>query len=384
MILYIIVKIYNQHKEVIKIKKILFTANTDRHILLCHLPFLRLLKNKNFNITVVTGTNMEIEGFHKVKIKMTRNPFRFSNFNAIFKLKQLLEKENYAIIHTHTPVASVVTRLAVKFSKCKPKVIYTCHGFHFFKGCPLYFWIFFYPIEKYLMKYTDALLVMNKEDYEFSKKHFKNTKIYYINGAGFQKERLEKKYNKKELEEIYIKNDISKDDFVVIYIAEFSKRKGQVRLVKELAKTSIKNSNIKILLIGDDSLNGKLQKKIKKYQLEKTVKVIHFTNEISKYLDIAKLVISVSNQEGLPMNIMEAIYKKKIVIATNCRGNIDLIKDNVNGFLIKNIKELYPKIQYVQKNYYELSKSYQQGININKYSSEKIIKDLEEIYNQLI
>ena len=130
---------------------------------------------------------------------MKRNPFSIKNLKAVCKLTKNLKENNYELIHTHTPVGSVITRLARKFSKTKTKLIYTCHGFHFYKGCPYYYWLLFYPIEKYLMKYTDVLLVMNKEDYDFAKKHFKNTTIKFVNGVGFNKERIEHQTDEKEL-----------------------------------------------------------------------------------------------------------------------------------------------------------------------------------------
>ena len=110
-------------------------------------------------------------------------------------------------------MGSVVTRLAARKTRKSnnTRVIYTAHGFHFYKGCPFYYWMIFYPIERYLMKYTDLLLVMNKEDYDFAKKHFKNVKVKYINGVGFNKERISKKAARAEIENTYKKYGLNKE-----------------------------------------------------------------------------------------------------------------------------------------------------------------------------
>ena len=309
-------------------KRILITANTDRHIILCHLPYIKWLIKNGFEVDIATNSNkLLIEGTRKINLNFTRKPISINNIKAFFKLTKILKENDYYVIHTHTPVGSVITRLAYKFSKSKAKLLYTCHGFHFFKGCPIHFWIFFYPIERYLMRYTSLLVVMNKEDFEFAKKHFKKTKVELINGAGFNKDKLDRTYSENEIRKIYLKNDLKIDDFIVSYIAEYSKRKAQLDLIKSLSKTKIKETNIKILLIGDDTLNGKVQKMVKHYHLENSIKTVGFEKDIGKYIDISKIIISVSKQEGLPLNLQEAIYKKKIVIATKCRGNIDLIKE---------------------------------------------------------
>lgn len=365
-------------------KKVLITANTDRHILLCHMPYIKWFNKNKWDVYVATNTDKEIVGAKKINLNMTRNPFSIKNCKAVWKLTKNLKQNKYKLIHTHTPVGSVVTRLAHKFSRTNAKLIYTCHGFHFYKGCPFYYWMIFYPIERYLMKYTDLLLVMNKEDYNFTKKHFKNVKVKYINGVGFNKERISEKTAQAEIENTYKKYGLNKDDFIVIYIAEYSKRKRQIQLIEELAKTDIKNQNIKILLIGDDILNGEVQREIEKRGLENAIKTIEFTDQINKFLDIANVVISASRQEGLPLNILEAIYKKKIIIATDCRGNRDLICEGKNGFLVNDLTEIYDKIKYVKSNYNNLQQCYNLGIDIEDYTSTSVVEKMAKIYNEVL
>ena len=92
--------------------------------------------------------------------------------------------------------------------------------------------------------------------------------------------------------------------------------------------------NIKILFVGNNLLEKKINRLLKKYQLENKVVILGFRNDISDILDISDLIISVSNQEGLPLNIMEAMYKNKNIIVSNCRGNRDLITNLYNGLVV--------------------------------------------------
>ena len=121
------------------------------------------------------------------------SPFSLKNLKAIITLKNILKNGNYNILHCHTPMGAVVARLAGKsFRKNGLKIIYTAHGFHFYKGAPILNWIMFYPVEKWLSKYTDVLVCINEEDYELAmRKKFKAKKIVKIDGVGVNLE----KYN---------------------------------------------------------------------------------------------------------------------------------------------------------------------------------------------
>ena len=103
-------------------------------------------------------------------------PRKISDVNGIKEslkqVKKLCDENHYNILHCHSPIGSVVARQAAKSArKNGTKVIYTAHGFHFYKGAPKKNWMIFYPIEKYYSKFTDTLITINKEDYEFAKNH---------------------------------------------------------------------------------------------------------------------------------------------------------------------------------------------------------------------
>lgn len=366
-------------------KRVLFTANTDRHIILCHLPYLRWFQKRKYIVDVATNTDKKVLYCdNKYKLQMKRSPFAFSNIKAVFQLINILRKNKYDLIHTHTPVGSVVTRIACIFSKTNAKVFYTCHGFHFYRGAPFYYWLLFYPVEKILMHFVDVLILMNQEDYLFAKKHFKKTDVRYILGVGFNQERLDKKVNKFEIDKVYKELAIPKNAFVVSYVAEYSHRKRQVDFIKVLSKTNIRDTNIKILFIGDDTLNGKLNKLVKKYNLTSIIRLVPFTTDILLYYHLSDLILSCSRQEGLPLNVMEAIYMKKILLVTSCRGNNDLVVEGVNGFIVNQIKEIYPKILDIQKNYKKYKKNYREGIDIQNYTSSSVLKKVVEIYEEYL
>lgn len=368
-------------------KKVLFTATVDSHILAFHLPFLKYFKEQGYEVHVATNGTEEIPYCDKkIVIPFERSPFKLNNLKAIKLLRNVIEEEKYDIIHTHTPMGSVVTRLAAKKArKNGTRVIYTAHGFHFFKGAPLLNWLVFYPVEKYLSKYTDTLITINMEDYELAKNKFKKCKdVEYVPGVGIDEEKFNFKLSKKEQKEIRESLDLEEDDFVMIFPAELNKNKNQIMLINAMEELTKKYKNIKLLLPGKDSYNGFYQNTVKEKKLDKYIKFLGFRKDIPKLLKISDLAVATSKREGLPVNIMEAMYVGLPIVASNCRGNRDLVTDNKNGFLInldsevdfvESIKKIYSSNELKK----EFSKESQE--EIKKYMLDKIMTDMKKIYN---
>ena len=368
-------------------KKVLFTATVDSHILAFHIPFLKYFKEKGYEVHVATNGDEEIPYCDKkIKISFERSPFKLNNLKAISQLKKVVNKEKYDIIHTHTPMGSVVTRLASKQARKKynTRVIYTAHGFHFFKGAPKKNWLLFYPVEKYLSKYTDTLITINKEDYELAKNKFKKCKdVQYVPGVGIDENKFNIKMTLKEKQELRKSIGLSKDDFVLIYVARMDKNKNQGFLIEVMKELVPNYPNIHLLLVGPDELNGIYQEQAK--EVDRNVHFLGFRKDIAKLMKISDIAVSSSLREGLPVNIMEAMFSELPVVATDARGVRDLIENKKNGYIVEPnnmdefiwyISQLYDKKELREK----LSKN-----NIKKteqYKLEKIIKQMGKIYKK--
>lgn len=351
-------------------KKVLFTATVDSHILHFHIPYLKMFKEKGYEVHVATNGTQEIP-YCDIKhiISFERSPIKWRNLKAIKKLKKIIDKEKFEIIHCHTPMGSVVTRIAAKKARKKgTRVIYTAHGFHFYKGAPLLNWLIFYPVEKYLAKYTDCLITINQEDYNLAKKKFNTKQIELIHGVGVDKSKFDIEITKEEKHALKKSLGLKEQDFIIIYVAELSKRKNQgmlIKTTKELIEEGKKN--IKVLLPGEDYINGYYQKMAKDLRVEENIKFLGYRKDIPKLLKISDLYVSTSKQEGLPVNIIEAMFSGLPIVATNCRGNRDLVKN-----CIDDISQLKNRINNIKIEKY----------SFEKYSQNVILKEMiNKIYN---
>jgi glycosyltransferase EpsD len=151
-------------------QKILFVSNTANFSKF-NRPFMRWFRQQGWQVDYVSAGEETVgDCDNQYTVRMARSPFNLNNLRAYKELKAILLND-YDIIHCHTPIGACLARLAAR--NCGAKVIYTAHGFHFFKGAPLLNWLVFYPIEKYLSKYTDCLVTINEEDYYLADKKFR-------------------------------------------------------------------------------------------------------------------------------------------------------------------------------------------------------------------
>lgn len=370
------------------VKKVLFAANLESFFTKFLVPQLKYFKEQGWEVHIACG----FEGLDipycdkKFNVNFARSLNFKQNVQSYKQIKEVLKNEKYDLISCHTPFGGAITRLAFKNLKIKDtKLVYMAHGFHFYKGAPLFNWLVYYPVEKYLAKYTDTVITINLDDYEIAKKKFK-TNVEWVKGVGLDTSKFNFEMTEEEKEEYRKTLGLKKEDFVMIYPAEILPRKRQVWLIKTLKNTLLQNSNFKLLLPGKDSMNGKCHKLIKKLKLENQIQFLGFRKDIPKLITISDLAVTSSMQEGLPVNVMEAMQVGLPIVATACRGNRDLIKDGKNGFVVKinDKKTFIEKIKYFSK---IGTKEKEEIMNINKayiqpYLLDNVLKEITDIYEK--
>jgi glycosyltransferase involved in cell wall biosynthesis len=129
-------------------------------------------------------------------LPISRSVFAIADILKSYKLmKSLCDKNNYSIVHCHSPIGGVIARFACREARKKgTKVIYTAHGFHFYKGAPIKNWLIYYLVERIAAKYTDVLITINKEDFKNCQK-FKTNKIVYVPGIGIDVNKMREFHN---------------------------------------------------------------------------------------------------------------------------------------------------------------------------------------------
>ena len=373
--------------------KVLFVATVRSHIGQFHMPFIRELKKLGFTVDAAYKDNsadkpgLDLADIDNVfEVPFSRSPYSFSNVKAYFALKKVIDNGDYDAVHCHTPMGAVVTRLAAKRMRKKGlKVIYTAHGFHFYNGASKKNWLLFYTVEKYLSKYTDALITINEEDYNCaSNGNFKTGKIYKIQGVGVDVDKFTPlaTNEKAKLRKSF---GFSENDFLIIYPADFCYRKNQAMLLKAFARVSKKYPNARLLLCGLGTESDELKSLAASLGAGSGVSFLGYRRDINELVGMSDVSVSSSRQEGLPVNIIEAIAMGNAVVATNVRGNNDLVKDGENGFLVEsdNSEQMSQRLIQLIENRDLLDKFGNNGYSeVKKYSVENVNRELKKIYKE--
>lgn len=370
--------------------KVLFVATVDSHIKQFHMPYLKWFKDDGYEVHVATNSDKPIEFCDKKHcISMGRNPLKISNIKAIKQLKTIIEQEKIQIIHCHTPVGAVVTRIAAKKARkhIGTKVIYTAHGFHFYKGAPIINWLIFYPIEKILARLTDCIITINQEDYEIAKNKFHAKRIEYVNGVGVITDRLEVNFSKEQIKNRKQELNIPEENIVLTYVAELNENKNQQFLIEIMQELIKEKSDITLLLVGDGDKREDYQKMIQEKKLDTHIKLLGYRKDIGEILAITDICTASSLREGLPINIIECMYMGIPIVATNNRGHRELVKSGENGYII----EIGDKKRYIEKIKELIEKpSLRKAMGeksqemAKPYTIEKVMKEMEKIYKEII
>ncbi len=360
-------------------KKVLYVATVVKtHIMEFHIPYLKMLKGMGWETAVAARNDYEnpedcvipyCDTYYDVPFE--RNPLKPGNIKAYKQLKKIIDEGQYDIIHCHTPVGAMLTRLAAKDARKKgSKVIYTAHGFHFYKGAPLINWIVYYPVEKWLSRYTDVLITINKEDYERAKRKFHAKRIEYVPGVGIDTKKFSNKIG--ERDEKRNELGINNSSFLLLSVGEIIPRKNHSVVLDALAefKTAGELDDIQYIICGRGPLENELKEKAIALGISDHVHLLGYRTDVSEIYTASDLFIFPSLQEGLPVALMEAMASGVPVICSDIRGNTDLIENGTSGEVVSTKAHSIANAIVKLRDNEEIRQQY-------KYKAEKTIKHFD-------
>lgn len=320
-------------------KKVLFVATVVQlHIARFHIPYLKWFHEQGWQVDVAAKNDYEHPEEcvipycdHFYDISFARSPFDSSNLQALRALKQRLDETHYDIIHCHTPMGAVIARLAAKKSRrLGTKVIYTAHGFHFYHGAPVKNWLLYYPVERFLARWTDVIITMNQEDEQAARK-FPCPRIEYVPGVGID---LKKFARHRPRDMVRAALGIAPDTTFILSVGELIARKNYDVAIDAL---SALDTRIKFCfcIAGIGDKEPELRQHIADKGLDAKIKLLGFRSDIPDLLHAADLFFFPSLQEGLPVAVMEAMACGLPIVCSRIRGNTDLIDEGLGGYLVE-------------------------------------------------
>lgn len=319
--------------------KVLLTATVQSHICQFHKPLAEVLHAHGCEVHVAARDNLAEKNGLKLDfadkifdVPFARSPKSTDNIRAYRQLKKIIADGDYDVIHCNTPMGGIVTRLAArKARKKRTKVYYTAHGFHFYQGAPKKNWIVFYPIEKMMACLTDKLVTITEEDYHLASEKFP-CEVYHVHGVGVKTAKYDSVTEQQALD--FRKKQGWEDRFIILCTGELNKNKNQSTLLRAMPVILQKVPNAKLLLAGNGPEEANLRTMIAELGLEESAELLGYRTDLEWYVHACDITATASFREGLPVNVLEAMYCGKAVVASENRGHRELVRNGENGWLV--------------------------------------------------
>ena len=320
--------------------KVLLVATVQSHICQFHKPLVAMLHEHGCEVHVAARNNLAEKNGLKLDfveqvfdVPFQRSPFSPKNFGAYKQLKKIIDEGSYDVLHCNTPVGGVLGRLAArKARKHGTKVFYTAHGFHFYKGAPKKNWLIWYPVEKFMCRYTDKLITITQEDYDLASAKFP-TQVERIHGVGANSAKYHK-LSESECVELRHELGYAEDDKLLLCTGELLPNKNQITAIHAMKSLIARQPKAKLMLAGNGPTLPELQTEVATLNLQNSVEFLGYCTDLERYANIADVIVSCSYREGLPMNIVEGMLLNKPVVASYNRGHRELIVPDVTGYMV--------------------------------------------------
>lgn len=337
-------------------KKALMYASVASMIQQFNMNNISLLQELGYKVDVAcnfefgsTITNEKIEKLKDQLIKMNVNFYQIpvprkitdiKNLRLSYKMtKDLMNEKKYDLIHCHSPIGGIICRLANKHSKHYDltRMIYTAHGFHFFKGNNPLKNFLFRNIERYGARYTDTLITINKEDYAAAKKFKlrKNGTVEYVPGVGIDIDKINLIQGNKE--ELCKELNIPVDSILLLSVGELNDNKNHkvvIECLPELPK------NVHYLICGVGPLKEQHEELAKKLDVLDRLHLLGYRNDVIRIMKSCDVFIFPSKREGLGLAAIEAMACGLPLITSNRHGILDYAQNGINAITCNPVNHL--------------------------------------------
>ena len=212
-----------------------------------------------------------------------------------------------------------------------------------------------------------------------------HSKLFKIDGVGVNLSRFHP-CSKEEKTELRAELGYSEKDFIITVVAELNKNKNQIMLVKSVPELVKVIPNLKILLIGKETLPI-VHDFVQEENLGEYVKFLGYRRDVEKLTMMSDIAFSASLREGLPVNIIEAMACGLPIVVSDNRGHRSLIKDKETGFIFstKSEKEMIDAVILLYKNPSLRVEMGKRNIEESKkYSVDIAVQKMADIYENLI
>lgn len=326
---------------------------------------------------------MRARGVHIVQVDFTRKTGNIrQQMKSAGQVGKLLE-QRFDIVHCHSPICAALTRANYRKHRKEygGKLIYTAHGFHFYKGAPLKNWLLYYPAEWLCSWWTDVLITINKEDYRRAKRRFHAKKTVYVPGVGVDTEKFKPDAAGRERKRAEL--GLKETDIMLLSVGELNQNKNHAEVIRALA--ALNSKSIHYFIAGQGGLKLELLKLVDSLKVPGQVHLLGYRTDVPELMQAADIFALPSIREGLNVSLMEAMASSLPCIVSRIRGNTDLVTDEECLAVAENTGEWKQVIESVIVSIKNGRKPYgeENRRRIKKYGISRVDKRMKQIYESI-
>lgn len=271
-------------------------------------------------------------------IDWTRSPRDVSRLiRSIRRVRHVVEEGGYDLVHVCTPIAAFITRLALRGARSsgRVKVGYTAHGFHFHGAGGWAENALFLSLEKVAGRWTDFLMVVNREDHEAVRRYriVPPLAVRYVPGCGIDLRRFNRSMvSNSSVVELYRDLDIPPGGHCLLMIADLIPRKRPWDIIEAFA--GLPRTDVYLLIAGGGPLLEPMGRLARRLGVADRIRFLGVRQDIPILIRASVCTLLASRQEGLSQCVQESLALATPVIATNIRGVRDLLAEG-SGLLVE-------------------------------------------------
>jgi glycosyltransferase involved in cell wall biosynthesis len=341
-----------RHKT--KVLDIINTAASAREILLNRVSAIN--QDPGFENWVVCGPGRHTEILEKagIQVHVIDSPrgvsLRYVSpglvVSAWLGLLRFIRREKFSIVHTHASVQGVIGRLAAWIAGV-PVIIHTEHGSIFFDDQTVAANKMYMRIERFMARFTNHLLYQNPFELEYALRHNLTAaaQVHFVgNGIDltrFDRRKLERKRAASHFHEAEDPADAddaggraARSRIVIVSVTRLDPIKNVAMLLRAAHTLRGLRTHWKLWIVGDGMSRADLEQFVASRDMGSYVRFLGYRDDVPDVLAQAHIAVLTSLKEGLPRGLMEPMAMGLPVVATDVKGNREVVVDGEVGFLV--------------------------------------------------
>ena len=323
--------------------RVVHVTTTDMSLDWLLAPQLRAFEAAGYEVIGMSAAgphvaDLEAMGIGHVDVPaFTRSTNPLQDLRAFSQLVRLLGSLRPDIVHTHNPKPGILGRIAARLTRT-PLVVNTQHGLWAQPTDPWQRRIPVYTAERIAAAFGDIELVQNPEDVKTLGEtlHIPEQKVRLL-GNGIDLSRFDPTVVEDESrKQLRAEWDISDEEIVCVVVGRLVIEKGIVELLDAAHQLRERGVRARFVVIGptDPDKSDAIDPAIFERARADGVVLTGTRSDMPECYAAADMFVTASWREGFPRGAMEAAAMGLPTVASDIRGNRQVIADGATGILV--------------------------------------------------